>query len=58
MKQTPLFEQNQRLQKAMLEIFQSEIQPLNSELQLILINDLVTAFHNRLTVLEKIQTKQ
>jgi hypothetical protein len=48
-------EERKRLQKVMLEIFQQEFQTLNTELQLILIDDMLTVFHNRLTILKKIQ---
>ena len=54
---TSLFAENKNLQKSMLLTFQKEIQTLNPELQSILIDDIITAFHNRLTVMKKIQTK-
>jgi hypothetical protein len=46
-----------KLQKMMLEAFTSEIQALTPELQSILADDMVTAFHNRLMVFQKIQAK-
>jgi hypothetical protein len=46
-----------KLQKMMLEAFTSEIQTLTPELQSILADDMVTAFHNRLVVFQKIQGK-
>ena len=58
MKRKQLLDENERFQKVMLETFQNELQTLNQELQSILIDDLVTAFHNRLAVFKKIQTKQ
>ena len=58
MKRKQLLDENEGLQKVMLKTFQNELQTLNPELQSILIDDLVTAFHNRLTVFKKIQTKQ
>ena len=55
MKKTARFEEQQRLHETMRSTFQNEIKTLNPELQSILIDDIVTAFHNRLTVLKKIQ---
>ena len=55
MEGTPLMEDRERLQKVMIEIFQKEVQTLNPEFQSMLIDDIITAFHNRLTILEKIQ---
>ena len=57
MKKTARFEEQQRLQETMSSTFQNEIKTLNPELQSILIEDIITAFHNRLTVMKKIQTK-
>lgn len=48
-------EKRERLQKVMLEIFQHEFRTLSPELQSILIEDIITVFHNRLTMLKKIQ---
>jgi hypothetical protein len=58
MKSTPLMEERERLQKVMMETFQKQVQTLNHELQSILIDDMVTAFYNRLNVMKKIQHKQ
>lgn len=58
MKNTPLMEKRERLQKVMMETLQTEIQTLNHELQSILIDDMITAFINRLNVMKKIQHKQ
>jgi len=58
MKNTPLMEKRERLQKVMIETLQKEVQPLNHELQSILIDDMITAFYNRLNVMQKIQQKQ
>jgi hypothetical protein len=58
MKTIPLMEKRERLQKVMMETLQKEIQTLNHELQSILIDDMVTAFYNRLNVMKKIQHKQ
>jgi len=46
-----------RLQKIMMNAFKNEIQTLTPELQYLLTDDLVTAFQNRLTVFQRIQTK-
>ncbi len=54
MKNTPLMEKRERLQKVMMETLQKEVQPLNHDLQSILIDDMVTAFYNRLEVMKKI----
>jgi len=51
-------EEKKRLQKVMLEIFQQEFQTLNNELQSILIDDMLTVFHNRLTILKRIQNSK
>lgn len=48
-------EELERLQKAIMGIFQEEIQALDPELQSTLIDDLITTFNNRLNILKKIQ---
>ena len=58
MSKPALMEKRQRIQKDMMKTFQNELQQLNSQLQSILIDDMVTAFYNRLDILEKIQNKQ
>jgi len=58
MKNTPLMEKRERLQKVMMKTLQKEVQTLNHELQSILIDDMITAFYNRLNVMKKIQHKQ
>jgi len=58
MENTPLMEKRERLQKVMMETLQTEVQTLNHELQSILIDDMITAFYNRLNVMKKIQHKQ
>ena len=55
MEGTPLIEERERLQKALMEIFQKQVQIINPEFQSILIDDIITAFYNRLTFLKKIQ---
>jgi len=46
-----------RLQKMIMETFTNEIHALTPELQTILADDMVTAFQNRLTVFQRIQSK-
>jgi hypothetical protein len=48
----------EQLQKGILEVFDSEVKTLAPELQYILADDMVTAFHNRLAVLQRIQNKK
>ena len=58
MKKTSLTDEHQKLKKIMITAFQKEMQTLKPELQSILIDDIITAFKNRLTVLQKIQSNQ
>ena len=58
MKNTPLMEKRNQLKKVMTDAFQKEVQSLNSQLQSILIDDMTTAFLNRLNVMKKIQANQ
>ena len=51
-------EQRQNLQKVMIETFGKEIGTLDLELQTMLVDDMITAFFNRLKVLKKIQETQ
>ena len=46
-----------KLQKMMLEALNNEICNLSPELQNTLADDMVTAFHNRLVVFQRIQAK-
>ncbi|MCW4016656.1 MAG: hypothetical protein NWF06_09830 [Candidatus Bathyarchaeota archaeon] len=46
-----------KLQKMMMDAFDSEIHTLTPELQFILADDMVTAFQNRLVVFQRIQAK-
>jgi len=46
-----------QLQRKMLDLFINEMDDLPRDLQWILADDLVTAFHNRLAVLTKIQSR-
>jgi len=50
-------QKRKKLQRMVLEAFKTEIRTLPPEIQYILTDDLVTAFQNRLTVFQKIQTK-
>ena len=54
MKNIPLMEKREKLQKVMMITFQNEMQTLNNELQSMLIDDMITAFNNRLIVMKKI----
>jgi len=54
----PFMEQRQNLQKVMLETFGKEIGTLDLELQTMLVDDMITAFFNRLKVMKKIQVRQ
>jgi len=58
MSKPTFMEKRQRLQEDMIKTFHNDLQQLNSQLQSILIDDMVTAFYNRLDILEKIQNKQ
>jgi len=55
MKNTSLMGNREKLQNVIMTTFHDEIQTLNRELQSMLIDDMITAFHNRLIVLKKIQ---
>jgi len=57
MENTPLLQKRNRLKKVMINTFQKEMQSLNSQLQTILIDDMITAFYNRLNIMQKIQNK-
>jgi hypothetical protein len=50
-----LIKERQKLEKVMQDILQPEIQTIKPELQSILIDDMLTVFYNRQTVLKKIQ---
>ena len=58
MKNTPLIEKRERLKKVMMETLQKEVKTLSHNLQSILIDDMITAFYNRLDVMKKIQQNQ
>ena len=46
-----------QLQRKVLELFMDEMEDLPRDLQWVLADDLVTAFHNRLAVFMNIQSK-
>lgn len=46
-----------QLQKKMLDLFIDEMEQLPRDLQWVLADDLVTAFHNRLTTFMRIQSR-
>lgn len=52
-----LIQNREKIQKAIMAIFQDEVQTLSSDLQSILIDDMVAAFYNRLSVMKKIQDR-
>ena len=56
MKNNPLMEEREKLHKVMMKSFQKEIQTLDCDLQSILIDDMITAFYNRLTILKRIHS--
>ena len=58
MKKAPLMEKREKLHQVMMKTLQEETSTLNPEFQSILIDDLVTAFYNRLDVMKRIQHKQ
>jgi len=51
------FKQRKELEDKMAEVFKEDIEMLSTELQKILLDDLVTAFQNRINVLIRAQTK-
>ena len=55
MKQQNSFKSRNALKRKMADVFSENIQTLPAELQGILLDDLVTAFENRLSVLNRVQ---
>ncbi|MFW6117304.1 MAG: hypothetical protein ACOC6G_01805 [Thermoproteota archaeon] len=51
------YEQRERLEAKMTEVFEEDIDALSTELQRILVDDLVTAFQNRIKVLIRAQER-
>ena len=52
-----MMEEREKIQKVMAKTFQNELQILNYDMQSILIDDMITAFFNRLSVLKKAQAE-
>jgi hypothetical protein len=50
--------ERKKLQNLMLETFQKDLQVLDPQLQSMFIDDLVSAFYNRLAFMKKIQASQ
>ena len=57
MQQNMTLKQREELEAKMTEVFRGNIRTLSTELQKILIDDLVTAFQNRINVLIRVQGK-
>ena len=57
MSQNIPFKQRKELEAKMAEVFKEDIEMLSTELQKILLDDLVTAFQNRINVLIRAQAK-
>ncbi|MGF3521765.1 MAG: hypothetical protein ACQXXJ_01545 [Candidatus Bathyarchaeia archaeon] len=55
MQQNPLFGDRATLENQMATVFADKIKVLSTDLQKILIDDMITAFENRLKVLNKAQ---
>lgn len=55
LQQNPLFSDRATLENQMATVFADKIKVLSTDLQKILIDDMVTAFENRLKVLNKAQ---
>lgn len=58
MKQNITFKQRKEIKTKMAEALQENIKDLSTEFQKILIDDLVTAFQNRINVLIRAQQKR
>ena len=58
MKPTPTLKQRKELEARMIKVFKRNITGLSTELQRILVDDLVTAFQNRINVLIRVQEKR
>ena len=58
MKKTLTLKERKELQAKMNEVFKRNIKDLSAELQGILVDDLVTAFQNRINVLIRAQAKK
>jgi len=58
MKNAASMQNRAKLQKTMMKSFEKEVNQLNPDFRSILIDDMITAFYNRLDVMKKIQEKQ
>jgi hypothetical protein len=58
MTKTLTFKERRELQARMAKVFNPKIKGLSTELQKILLDDLVTAFQNRINVLIRAQAKR
>lgn len=57
MNQNIVFKQRKELEEKMAKVFKENIDVLSMELQEILVDDMVTAFQNRINVLIRAQEK-
>jgi hypothetical protein len=53
-----LMKEDKKLSRIIKNVFENELQEMDLDLQSILLDDLVTIFHTRLSVLKKIQDRQ
>jgi hypothetical protein len=58
MSKTLTLKERRELESKMAKVFNGKIRVLSTELQKILLDDLVTAFQNRINVLIRAQTKR
>jgi len=58
LKENMTFKQRKELEGKMAKVFKGNIEGLSAELQEILLDDLVTAFQNRINVLIRVQAKR
>lgn len=58
MKQDITFKQRKELEAKMAKVFKENINVLSTEFQKILLDDMVTAFRNRIKVLIRVQEKR
>jgi hypothetical protein len=58
LKNTITFKQRKKLEDRMANVFKDSLMVLPTELQRILVDDLVTAFQNRMNVLMRAQKKR
>lgn len=58
MKRNVTLKQREELEGKMAKVFKGNIEGLSTELQEILVDDLVTAFQNRINVLIRVQEKR